>query len=199
MKYEIPIRRILAYTIDMIVFCIIAFCFSFFIKDNTNVSALNLEMNSINEMALNHEISFTGYITRYADIIHDLDREKVFINILNCVFIMIYFVFIPYFFEGKTLGKKIMGLKIVRKDGELLMLNDLIVRNLIINGLGFLLLSLALLYLSSGILYFSFTLILGIIQILLVFLCGIMILYRKDNRGFHDILSETKVVKIEKD
>lgn len=198
MKYELPIRRILAYIIDMIVFCMIVLLFSFMIKENSNVATLNLEMNSINEMALNHEISFTGYLSRYADIIHDLDREKVFINILNCVFIMIYFVFIPYFFEGRTIGKKIMGLKIVRKDEELLMLNDLIIRNLIVNGLGFLLLSLSILYLSSGMFYFVITFILGILQILLVFISLFMILYRKDNRGLHDILSETMVVRDKK-
>ncbi len=198
MKYEIPIRRIIAYIIDMIVFCLIVLLLSFVIKDNANVANLNLEMNSINELALNHEISFSGYITRYADIIHDLDREKVFINILNCVFIMIYFVFIPYFFEGRTLGKKIMGLKIVRNDGELLMLNDLIIRNLIINGLGFLLISLSLLYISSGMIYFLVTFLLGILQVILVIASVFMIIYRKDHRGIHDILSETKVVKVEK-
>ena len=198
MKYEIPIRRIIAYIIDMIVFCLIVLLLSFIIKDNANVANLNLEMNSINELALNHEISFSGYITRYADIIHDLDREKVFINILNCVFIMIYFVFIPYFFEGRTLGKKIMGLKIVRNDGELLILNDLIIRNLIINGLGFLLISLSLLYISSSMIYFIATFLLGILQVILVIASVFMIIYRKDHRGIHDILSETKVVKVEK-
>lgn len=195
MKYEIPIKRIAAYLIDMIVFAVIILLLSLVVKDSKNIAALNLEMNSINELALNHEISFTGYISRYASVIHDLDREKVFVNIVNCVFIMIYFVFIPYFFEGRTLGKKIMGLKIVRNDGELLMLNDLVIRNLIINGLGFLLISLCLLYFTSSMIYFLTTLILGILQIILVFISVFMIIYRKDSQGIHDILSETKVVK----
>lgn len=195
MKGEGIKRRAIAYLIDMLLCAIVILVCTTFLKPKQNVAVLNLELNTINELALNHEISINTYLNRYADIIHDLDREKVMVNLINCIFIMGYFVILPYFFEGQTLGKRIMGLKIRRRDGELLMLTDLIIRNLIINGLGFLLISLCILYIAPSMIYFIVATLLGILQILLVIVSVFMVIYRKDNRGLHDVLSETIVVR----
>lgn len=195
MKSEKLPRRLIAYAIDMLIFAAIALIVTSFIKESNNVKVLNLEMNSINELALNHDIKISTYLTRYASIMQELDKEKVLINVLNCIFIMVYFVFIPYFFEGRTIGKKIMKLKVVRRDGELLMLNDLVIRNLIINGLGFLLISLCMLYVVPSIAYLILTILLGILQIIVVFISVFMVIYRHDHRGLHDIISDTKVVR----
>lgn len=187
-------KRIIAYIIDMLIFVAIIMIVGLFVKDNNNIATLNLELNSINELALNHEISITTYLNRFASIMQDMDLEKVLINILNCVFIMIYFVAIPYFFDGQTLGKRVMKIKVIRKDQELLMLNDLIVRNLIINGLGFLLISLCLLYITPSIVYLIITLLLGLLQVILVLITLFMVIYRQDKRGLHDVLGNTLVV-----
>lgn len=188
-------RRFGAYMIDMLVFVLVIFLCNALIQDSPKVATLNLQMNAIHELALDHQISIHSYFSEYANLTHALDKEKVMISVINCMFIMIYFVFIPYFFEGKTLGKKLMGLKIVRKDGELLMLNDLLIRNLIINGLGFMLLSLSILYLAPSMIYFLISTFLGIFQIILVIASAFMIIYRKDKRGVHDIFSDTLVVR----
>jgi uncharacterized RDD family membrane protein YckC len=195
MKAEGLKNRALAYLIDMLLFIIVILICTTFLKSNQNVAVLNLELDTINELALNHEISINTYLNRYADIMHNLDQEKVMINLINCIFIMGYFVMLPYFFEGRTLGKKILGLKVKRRDGELLMLSDLIIRNLIINGLGFMLISLCILYIAPSMIYFIIATLLGILQILLVIVSVFMVIYRKDNRGLHDVLSETMVVR----
>lgn len=195
MKAEGLKNRALAYFIDMLLFIIVILICTTFLKSNQNVAVLNLELDTINELALNHEISINTYLNRYADIMHNLDQEKVMINLINCIFIMGYFVMLPYFFEGRTLGKKILGSKVKRRDGELLMLSDLIIRNLIINGLGFMLISLCILYIAPSMIYFIIATLLGILQILLVIVSVFMVIYRKDNRGLHDVLSETMVVR----
>ena len=195
MKAEGLKNRALAYLIDMLLFIIVILICTTFLKSNQNVAVLNLELDTINELALNHEISINTYLNRYADIMHNLDQEKVMINLINCIFIMGYFVMLPYFFEGRTLGKKILGLKVKRRDGELLMLSDLIIRNLIINGLGFMLIFLCILYIAPSMIYFIIATLLGILQILLVIVSVFMVIYRKDNRGLHDVLSETMVVR----
>lgn len=187
-------KRVLAYIIDMLVFIGIIAIIGIFIKESSNLSALNLELNSINEMALNHDISVGTYLNRFAAIIQDIDLEKVLVNILNCVFIMIYFIFIPYLCDGQTLGKRLVKIKVMRKDKELLMLNDLIIRNLIINGLGFLLISLCMLYITPSMVYLIMTLLLGLLQVALVIITIFMVIYRHDRRGLHDVLASTIVV-----
>ena len=73
-------------------------------------------------------------------------------------------------------------------------MNSLLIRNIVINGLGSLLTSLVCIFILPGKLYFIVTSIFGIIQILLVIISGFMVLYRKDKRGLQDIFSKTKVV-----
>ena len=57
------------------------------------------------------------------------------INIINCVIIILYFVVLPLYKNGQTLGKKIFKIKIVREDKEDLTANELIIRNIVVNGL----------------------------------------------------------------
>ncbi len=154
-----------------------------------------MEISSVNELFLNHDIGFSTYLIRYAKVIQDLDKERVLFHLINCIFILIYFIIIPYFMNGRTIGKKIMKLKVVRRDKKKLTLTNLTIRSMIINGFGFLLISLVLLYFVPSIAYFILTILLGILQIILVFVSVFMIIYKEDNRGFHDIISTTCVVK----
>ena len=88
-----------------------------------------------------------------------------------------------------------MGIKIKPKK-EKLTLTALIIRNIIVNGLGYTLLSIILLFIFPSNLYFIILSILGIIQFLLVITSCFMIIYRKDLRGLEDIFSQTNVVSI---
>jgi uncharacterized RDD family membrane protein YckC len=188
------VKRFSAYIIDIMLLSIFLLLFNFFIPESHNVNVLNQELNTINELALKSEISVNSYINQFADIIHDLDQERIMMSIVNAILIISYFVVVPYFKEGKTLGNYIVGIRIVREDKHYLSLNNLLIRNIIINGLGYMLISLACIYLLPSLSYFIVVSILGFMQILLVIISAFMVIYRKDKRGLHDILSYTKVI-----
>lgn len=187
-------KRFSAYIIDIMLLGLFLLVINYFIPDNHNVSVLNQELNSINELALKNDISMGTYMTHFASIIHDLDRERIMMSIINAMLIIGYFVAVPYFKNGKTFGNYIVGIRIVREDKEYLSLNNLLIRNIVINGLGYLLISLTLIYIFPSLLYFIVVSILGFIQIILVIISAFMIIYRKDKRGLQDILSYTKVI-----
>jgi len=188
------IRRFSAYLIDIMLVGALILLINYFIPENNNITVLNKEFNNINELILKKEISFSSYIMHFAEIMHDLDKEKIMTYIINAILIISYFVIIPYFKDGKTLGNYIVGIRIVREDREYLSLNNLLIRNIIINGLGYLLTSLVCVYILPSFSYFMVVSIFGFIQLILVIMSVFMVIYRRDKRGLQDILSKTKVI-----
>lgn len=188
------IRRFSAYLIDIMLVGALILLINYFIPENNNITVLNKEFNNINELILKKEISFSSYIMHFAEIMHDLDKEKIMTYIINAILIISYFVIIPYFKDGKTLGNYIVGIRIVREDREYLSLNNLLIRNFVINGLCYLLASLVCVYILPGFSYFIVVSFFSLIQIILVIISAFMVIYRRDKRGLQDILSKTKVI-----
>lgn len=187
--------RLSAYIIDLIFLGSILMVIYYFIPESNKTLELNYQLNNLNESVINQEISFNNYLGKYADIIYNLDKERLIYNVINLILIFVYFVIVPLITKGITLGKYIMGIKIKPKK-EKLTLTALFIRNLIVNGLGYILLSIILLFIFPSNLYFIIISILGIIQFSLVITSCFMIIYRKDLRSLEDIFSQTNVVSI---
>ena len=191
-------KRLEAYFIDILILGLILMVIYVILPEGGNIQALNKEMSEIINLVLDHEITFSTFFERFTTVIHDLDTERAIYHVFNAFLIITYFIIVPYFQNGQTIGMKIVKIKVERLDHGLIALNDLLIRSLIIHGLGSMMISLACIYVLSGTSYFIVTSIFSFIQILLVILCIFMILYRKDNRGLQDILSKTKVVTVKK-
>lgn len=186
-------KRFLAYLIDIILVGTIMGIISA-IFTTKNATVLSNQFLELNEQVINTKLDFGIYYSRVADITLSLDRENFIINIINCVIIILYFVVLPLYKNGQTLGKKIFKIKIVREDKEDLTANELIIRNIVVNGLLNTFLAFCLVFLLSGFEYFTITSILGFIQFVLVVVSACMIIFRKDKKGLHDIITKTKVV-----
>jgi uncharacterized RDD family membrane protein YckC len=187
------LKRFLAYLIDIILVGTIMGIISA-IFTTKNATVLSNQFLELNEQVINTKLDFGIYYSRVADITLSLDRENFIINIINCVIIILYFVVLPLYKNGQTLGKKIFKIKIVREDKEDLTANELIIRNIVVNGLLNTFLAFCLVFLLSGFEYFTITSILGFIQFVLVVVSACMIIFRKDKKGLHDIITKTKVV-----
>lgn len=191
-------HRLFAYIIDILLLGIILLIMNTILVDNTTIHTLEHELDTLNDLFITKQIEIPNYIDQYSTIIYNLDKEKLPSIVINILYIIIYFVIIPYFWKGQTLGKKLLNTKIISKTKEKITITSLLIRNTIINGLGYLLLNIISLYLLPSNYYFITISILGIIQFLLVIISSFMILYRRDKRGLQDILSNTKVVYVEK-
>lgn len=188
-------QRMGAYLIDLMVL-IGVFCLIYFlIPENAKNAILEQELNLLNESFIKEEIIIGDYFNSYGNIMYELDKNNIINSIINIIILVIYFIIVPFITNGKTLGKYILGIKIKSKDKENVSILGLIIRNLIFNGLIYLLGSLLLLIITKGTTYFIFLIILGIIQIILSLISLFMVIYRKDFRGLHDILSNTKVLR----
>lgn len=189
-------KRICAYLIDIFILFVFIGIGAMLTNVTENEKALRLELSEMNEKAVMRETSITSYLFHLSEISQDIDREHVAIGFINLVFVFIYFVFIPYFMEGKTFGKALMKIRVVDESGEEANIHSLVIRNVVLNGLLYLFLSLLFIYIVPGILYLLMISILGILQLALVIFSVFMVLYRKDGVGLHERLSHTRVVEV---
>lgn len=116
--------------------------------------------------------------------------------ILSYFIIFSYNVFIPYFFyEGQTFGKKLIGIKIVKSNGEKASLKDYILRYIAtipettshytVNGLifaAFMTNPTATLINNIGLSISALSILIAMIQ--------------RERRSIHDFLSNTKVISV---
>lgn len=186
--------RFSAYLIDLMIIGLIFIIIYHFLPQSSEIQNLNHEITLQNEQLLNHTIRYSEYFHSFSKITYQLDRTNILYSGLNILLICFYFIIIPLLNKGKTLGLYILGLQIESEDNHLNMM-QLFIRNLIVNGLFYLILSFIFIRFLQNETYFITITILGIIQILLVIISIFMILYRKDKRGLQDILSQTKITK----
>ncbi|MED2791859.1 RDD family protein [Bacillus wiedmannii] len=93
---------------------------------------------------------------------------------LAVVFILmaIYFILVPFIWNGVTLGKKVTRIKLISLKSEKLTLQTLIIR-------------------------FFVLLLPNILLLGIPILCNVyMMLFRKDNSGFQDLITKTKVISL---
>ncbi len=187
-------KRLFAYSIDLIFLGLILIIINSFIPNNRNINILNQELNNLNESFIKKEIDYETYINRYASINYDMDKNTVLSNIITTSAIIIYFVIVPYYCNGKTLGLYLNKYKIVKDNQEQLTINSLLIRNFIVNGLIYSIVSLIMVFLTNGLSYLLIVSSVGLFQIILVIISLFMISYRSDQKGLQDILSKTQIV-----
>lgn len=189
-------KRLTAFIIDILVTSTILSIFNMFFLDNKAISILNSKFNDINELVLNKTIKFNDYMINFADIVKGLSEEYLFSMIFSIIISFIYFVLIPYYKNGQTLGLNIMKIKIASIEDEEIRIPSLLIRSVIINGILYNYIVLILLYIMPSMSYFISVSILGIMQLLLVIASIFMVLYKRDKKGLQDILSKSVVVDI---
>ena len=189
-KNHIFKRRALAYIIDFTILGVLVSLTLLFTKVDT--SSVEYEMSNLAELLLTENINISTYIKNYGKLFYKYDIIQFITNLINFLYIII-----PGFTRGQTIGKKIMKIRIVNDDNTCVSIINLIKRALLIDFLGYLLITLIIINFISGFPYFIIATILGILQFSLVIVSSFMILYNKKQKGIHDILTKTKIRVIE--
>lgn len=186
-------KRLVAYILDAIIVSLIFSVLTMFIKESNNLINLNNQLNTISENFINKTITMKEYFNQYSSIEYLINKEMFLQNLFSLILMIGYFVILPYYYNGQTIGKKLMKIKIVKEDDKLT-INDLALRSLLSNGIAMTFIELALIFLIKDTAYFITISILSFIQFLLVITSIFMILYRKDKKALHDIVCKTLVV-----
>lgn len=184
-------KRATAYLIDIIIVIVVLGIVSLIYHPDTNV--LQKEIDLVTVDYAYGDLSFSNYIKEISSLYKQVDMTNIFLNIINVLVIILYFVIIPYFNKGKTIGKHFMHIFVRKSSNKTLDIVSLFIRNLLINGLFYLILIIVSCLIIPDDYYFIVITGLGIIQISLLLVSVIMVLYRKDRKGLHDLLAGTYV------
>jgi len=192
-------RRFASYVIDLIIITVVLNLVSFVIPESKNLTNLNNEYNKLTteyvERGEHTEEEIEEYMNAVAPITYQIDKENFLFSVTGIVVYILYYVVFQYKNNGQTLGKKLMGIKVTKENGEI-SINDFIFRSFIVNSVLFNMIILILLFTTKDTIYISLVGILGIIQFIIMAVSACMIIFRKDKKALQDVITNTKVVEV---
>lgn len=125
---------------------------------------------------------------------YKLIKLSIIPTIISILVILLYFVVIQFYMGGKTLGKKIVKLKVVSNNKKDLTIFNYFLRSLILNGVFFNSMSIVMVLVLSKNNYLIYNEIVYVINYILEMCIVFMMSFDKDNRGLHDYVANTKVI-----
>ncbi len=188
-------RRFLAYILDIAILSFILSIISTFIFSNNATDLLREELNIILEQFRAGEILFDVFINRSLQISYDINYQMIGYNITQFTIYVLYFIIFQFKNGGKTIGKSIMKIKVVKNDSlEVPSMDDFIKRSLLIHSILLSMITLTAILIFSKDIYLIIDMLFSTIQLIISNIILFMILFNKHGRGLHDLFANTKVI-----
>lgn len=188
--------RIKAYLIDFIVLFLVLTLINLLIPKTEYLNTLEMEQNAIMEDYMSGRINFSNYVNNYGALYYESAIEQQSNYLIYLLFMIIYFVIIPFFWKGRTLGCYICKVQIERFDQGRLYMWQLLVRYSVVFGIGYVFLNNVLLILLPSKWYFPIISMIAIFQFVLALFSAGTVLIHSEKRGLHELISNTEITKI---
>lgn len=190
-------KRFFAYIIDIFIVLVIANLITMFIPISEKTQDYYKELQTTQKKMYDKEIDVKEYTDIVLEDNYNISKGTVLISLTSIIIYILYFVVYQVYNNGQTVGKKLMKIKVKSITDESLSINTMLFRALIIYGIAANIINLILILLLKKELYLSISNTINIIQSLIVIISVFMILFSKQKRGIHDIITKTEVVNKE--
>ncbi len=190
-------KRFFAYIIDIFIVLVIANLITMFIPISEKTQDYYKELQTTQKKMYDKEIDVKEYTDIVLEDNYNISKGTVLISLTSIIIYILYFVVYQVYNNGQTVGKKLMKIKVKSITDESLSINTMLFRALIIYGIATNIINLILILLLKKELYLSISNTISIIQSLIVIISVFMILFSKQKRGIHDIITKTEVVNKE--
>lgn len=190
-------RRFFAYIIDIFIVLVIANLITMFIPISEKTQDYYKELQTTQKKMYDKEIDVKEYTDIVLEDNYNISKGTVLISLTSIIIYILYFVVYQVYNNGQTVGKKLMKIKVKSITDESLSINTMLFRALILYGIAANIINLILILLLKKELYLSISNTINIIQSLIVIISVFMILFSKQKRGIHDIITKTEVVNKE--
>lgn len=189
------LRRIGAYIVDIIVITMIS---SMFVR----IEFLNPKYDEY-EKAYKEYIDFTSEVinnpekvndSNLNDITYNLSKTGLATSIITLVVTTLYFVGFQYINRGQTLGKKLFKIQVVDSENKKLKFYQVLIRALLIDKIATNAISAILISTLSKNAYLTGSQYVELVDMAIMAASFILIMFREDGKGLHDMIAGTKVV-----
>lgn len=199
---KIKYKRLVAYIIDFFIISIFMSLVSSsgilsksLYQYNDAVKRLDSMYTEVLEF---EEVNLEEKLDEMKSIIYDVNDFGSLYFSIEVIVMLLYYVIFQYFNKGQTIGKKLLKIRVVSKDDSELSLGNLLLRSIILYGIIFTILNMIMIQITSINVFYNIYTVLGLLNILITYGTYFMVLFRKDERGIHDIIASSKVVEVKK-
>ncbi len=196
MKKATFTNRLLAYLIDSIIVLLVSSPIAICIHKNIFLKQdLEHELKTITKEYTNQNIDMNTYLEKTQDLNYQIQKESLSTNVVYLIVSIIYYVVFQYLNKGQTLGKKLLKIKVVNKEGNTPSLYQMILRTFITNQIFTYLVTILLVLLATKEQFLSLYQTLNSLATIFIIVSALMILYTNNLQGLHDKMAKTLVVK----
>ena len=192
-------KRLGAYFIDILIVTIISVSISSIKSINYQYESYNdlyNEMVDVTEKFQNKEIEEEEYTKKLTNLNYKIDKNSTLTTFISIACIIGYFVIFAYSQDGRTIGKRVFKLQVVKNNEGNLNLVNYFLRSLVLNNLFFTIVRLiSIMSMNKGT-YITSMNILNSVQLIVQILIVISLLISKEGRGIHDYIAGTKVIDL---
>jgi len=188
-------ERLGAYLVDLIIVGLLLMIVEAGLP-SSNVEEINNQLTEIEEKYKSNEIATNEYFKEYYGLMYELQNSSKLSSFVSLIITIGYFVVFQTLYNGQTLGKKLLKLQIVDVNTKKsigmfrMFLRSLFTLSIVSSSC-----NLLMLLLFSKDVYIIGYLLISSFEVLFIIIVIIMILYRVDKRGLHDLISKTCVIK----
>lgn len=191
-------QRLFAYFIDYLIISVVfsLFALSFNTTKLTSINdEINNTMNEIVNISNEEEQNLDDLNNKLIDLQYEYQQESKLASGISLLITFAYFTVFQFLNKGQTIGKKLLKIKVVNKEEKEPSFVTMFLRTFIVQGILTTGLSLIGIFVLDKELYMETYFILNSLMSIFVVVCALMVLYRKDRRGLHDMMAGSLVVK----
>ena len=187
-------KRVIAFIIDTLIVTIISGLLTIMFTNNEQYDADNKKLLELTQKMISEKQDQDKYMEELNEINYNLTKDSINVTIITIGISVIYYSIMCYFCQGITLGKYILKLKITSANDKPLNIFNYFLRSLIINSILSNIVTIVLINTLSKESYINISGRVGNVFTVLMVVSFIMMMYRDDGRGLHDIIGNTKVI-----
>ena len=196
---DTSLKRIIAFVIDIVIVSLVVSLINLLPLDPYKDKYKD-DYEKYNEVVQKStEDEKNDYKDEIIELNYEVYKYRTYSSMFSATALILYFGVLPLVMNGQTLGKKIMKLRVVSNNEKKLNFWKYLIRIVILNNIWLSLINIGAVYVVSGVKFYYVTYVISMLSSLIYMLNLIMVMFRKDNRGLHDMVAGTKVIEVSND